>query len=351
MEHSSDTSRLEELLPQVQRNQNMPQHSSGQRPRKRSKGRVAILIIISAIVLMLIGSAAYALWYSSVISNNIALNADEQKALNTVLTPTESNKEPFYVLIVGVDTASYLDGTVVHGSQQGSDIIVLTRIDPATHTVTMVSIPRDTPVYVDGQKTKINSLYLSGGSAATVRAVSQLTGVSIAHYVKIDMAGLVNFIDDIGGVSVDVPKQVTYGNITVKAGMQTLDGRHTLALACSRLTYGDNPDAKRQTVVRSIIANIINSIIKAPTNEIPGMVERFSECVSTDLALPYLVTWAIDFSRADLTLYTCSGPYEGDIDTNNGNLWFCYEDPEGWATLMAQVNAGQDPVAEVATVN
>jgi polyisoprenyl-teichoic acid--peptidoglycan teichoic acid transferase len=316
----------------------------------RKRRRIIITVFVTLLVLL--GAlAGYAFWYSSTISDNIALDDEDQEALSAVLTPTESSTDPFYVLLVGVDTSSYLDGSDVHGSEQGSDVIILVRVDPSTHTLTMVSIPRDTPVYVDGQKVKINSLYLSGGAAATVSAVSELTGVDIAHYVRIDFAGLESYIDDIGGIYVDVPMEVTYGGVTVAAGPQVLDGAHALAFACARFSYGDNQDAKRQTNIRAITSALIDSVIDAPKTEIPGLVERFSSCVSTDMSVSFLISWAFDFAQADdVTLYTCSGPYDGAIDTDNGDLWFCYDDPAGWASLMAQVEAGEDPVTTTLSV-
>ena len=44
-----------------------------------------------------------------------------------------------------------------------------------------------------------------------------------------------------------------------------------------------------------------------------------------------------------MTLYSCTGPSNGDFDEEQNGLWLCYENPEGWATLMAAVDAGEDP--------
>lgn len=44
-----------------------------------------------------------------------------------------------------------------------------------------------------------------------------------------------------------------------------------------------------------------------------------------------------------MIMYSCTGPSDGAINEEAGGLWMCYEDPEGWARLMAAVDAGEDP--------
>ncbi len=59
-----------------------------------------------------------------------------------------------------------------------------------------------------------------------------------------------------------------------------------------------------------------------------------------------ILDWALRLSQGpNVTLYSCTGPYEGDIDPNSvgGNLWLTYEASESWAALMAAVDAGENP--------
>lgn len=170
--------------------------------KKHTKLKRAALIALAVIVVLVGGVAAYGAWYTSSLSSNMALDAQEQNELNTVLAPSDSQVEPFYVLLVGSDNWE------TYGER--SDALVLVRIDPVDHVITMVSVPRDTPYQLNGTTTKINQAFAEGGAAGAVTAVQDLTGVKISDYVEIEFAGLAEFVDSMGGIYVDVPYTIDY---------------------------------------------------------------------------------------------------------------------------------------------
>ncbi len=320
------------------------------RKRHRRVRRILIGVLI-AVVLIVGGVAAYAAWYMSNLSSNISLDADEQQQLNQVLLPVEDNKvQPYYVLLVGSDNWE------TYGER--SDALVLVRVDQANHKVTMVSVPRDTPYMLNGQKVKINQAFAEEGAIGAVEAVEQLTGVKIAYYAEIEFAGLAEFVDSVGGINVNVPYTIDYQVYTqdqdvvhIDAGLQHLDGEHCVALARMRTAYGDDQDAKRQSNVRAMTEALLKTVLKSSPAAIPGLVQDLSKCFSTSMDMNDIISLATDFSTAgETTIYTCTGPYKGDIDEATG-LWLCYEDPQGWADLMATVNKGEDPSSAATTVN
>ena len=67
--------------------------------------------------------------------------------------------------------------------------------------------------------------------------------------------------------------------------------------------------------------------------------------VGTDLRTSDIVSLAMQFagSKGKITFYSATGPSKGDITAESGGLWLCYENPEGWKTLMEVVDAGEDP--------
>ena len=89
---------------------------------------------------------------------------------------------------------------------------------------------------------------------------------------------------------------------------------------------------------------MMNSVIQAPVTEIPGLVQNLSSCIKTSMDMNTMVSLATDFAQAknDVKLYTCTGPYKGDIDKETG-LWLCYEDKAGWKDLMSVVDSGGNP--------
>lgn len=326
------------------------------RVRKKRKRHTALkrvlLGVLIAIVVVAAGTAGYAAWYMNSLSGNIAMDSQEQQQLNEVLTPVEDNKvQPYYVLLVGSDNWE------TYGER--SDALVLVRIDQANHKITMVSVPRDTPYMLDGQKVKINQAFAEKGATGAVEAVEQLTGVKIAHYAEIEFAGLADFVDTVGGIYVNVPYTIDYQVYTqdqdvvhIDAGQQRLDGDQCVALARMRTAYGDDQEAKRQANVRAMTEALLKTVLKSSPAAIPGLVQELSKCFSTSMDMNDMISLATDFASADnVTIYTCTGPYKGDFMEEEGGMWLCYDDPEGWATLMAAVDKGENPENAATTVN
>jgi hypothetical protein len=56
-----------------------------------------------------------------------------------------------------------------------------------------------------------------------------------------------------------------------------------------------------------------------------------------------IVPLGMAFSGGGVTVYSCTGPSDGDIIEKHGGLWLCYPNPEGWAALMAEVDSGLEP--------
>ncbi len=325
------------------------------RVRKKRKKHTALkrvlLGVLIAIVVIAAGTAAYAAWYMNSLSNNIAMDSQEQQELNQVLTPVDDNKvQPYYVLLVGSDNWEN------HGER--SDALVLVRVDQSNHQITMVSVPRDTPYMLNGEKVKINQAFAEEGATGAVTAVEQLTGVKIAYYAEIEFAGLSDFVDTIGGIYVNVPYTIDYQVYTmdqdvvhIDAGQQRLDGEQCVALARMRTAYGDDQDAKRQANVRAMTEALMKTVLKSSPAAIPGLVQDLSKCFSTSMDMNDIISLATDFSSAgNVTFYTCTGPYKGDIDEATG-MWLCFDDPQGWATLMAAVDKGENPENAATTVN
>jgi len=127
-----------------------------------------------------------------------------------------------HVLLMGVDERP----GVIGGR---SDTMLLARF--AAGQVRLLSIPRDTLVHLEGhEEGKINGAYAYGGVDLAREAVSQVTGVPVDYYVKVDLAAFREAVDLLGGVWYDVPKPMYYEDptdglsIALDPGMQLLDG-------------------------------------------------------------------------------------------------------------------------------
>jgi LCP family protein required for cell wall assembly len=151
-----------------------------------------------------------------------------------------------------------------------------------------VSIPRDTLASIPGVgDEKINSAFASGGAALQIRTVEDFLGIDINHVVILDFAGFADFIDSIGGVTVNLPQPVhsvisggsSNGGITLKLkrGENHLDGDQALALARTREnnsnqveSYDDTDRARTQQLILEGIKHQLTSPWRIPINFIKG---------------------------------------------------------------------------------
>jgi LCP family protein required for cell wall assembly len=177
-----------------------------------------------------------------------------------------------------------------------SDVMLLLRFDPQTEKISVLSIPRDTRVEMDGYGTiKINAANVNGGPAASARLVSQLLdGVQIDRYVRVNIGGVQKLLDALGGVTVYVPKDMKYTDesqhlyIDLKQGRQHLNGDQTLQLLRYRHdAMGDIGRIERQQMLmRALMAQSLNPTTVA---RLPQILDVIQSHLDTNLSVEELV--------------------------------------------------------------
>ncbi len=184
------------------------------------------------------------------------------------------------ILIVGCDEIEN------HGR---ADTIVLLSVSPKTKDALILSIPRDTRVEIPGRgMDKINHAYAFGGESLLTKTVSFFLDVPIHFYAVADFNGFVYIIDELGGVEIDVEKEMHYVDkaggveINLHPGKQILNGEK--ALQYIRFRYdklGDLGRIKRQQkLALAVIKKMINfdSMIK-----IPQISEGMKDYIETNI--------------------------------------------------------------------
>lgn len=118
--------------------------------------------------------------------------------------------EPMNILLMGLD--GDVGGDEIQNQETRTDAIVILSINPNTKTTKMMSIPRDTRVYMPltGEYDKINHAYVYGGPELTMQLVEELLHIPIDYYATVNMRGLENLVDAIGGVEVTSPLTFNY---------------------------------------------------------------------------------------------------------------------------------------------
>ena len=319
-------------------------HGRKSKPKKRRRGLKIFLAILIALVVIVVGGVFI---FTAMLDSTLAKG--ENGSASAALIPTDSDK-PFYMLVLGGDSPESAVAGAGEPTGQRSDVMMLVRVDPKGKVITMVSIPRDTMyVWPDGTVDKINNCYKDGGAEAAVRAVSELTGADISHYVALSFDDLDEIVDSIGGVTVNVDMPIDQTmegrRVVLDAGEQQLNGLEALAFARSRKNYAEDQDRNRQNNVRALAQAIIGKAMDRTPIEIPGTVLDLAKFVSTDMRSGDLLSLAMSFGggTGGLTVYNATGPYDGDIFEEYDGVWYCYPNPDGWARLMDMVDAGEDP--------
>ena len=250
---------------------------------------LVLIIILSLIVVTLAGTFLFMRWQKDAQEKE----SGEQNIIEQILAPTKKELEPKVTcLFLGVNGGL-------------TDFIMLGQYNPNTREIALVSIPRDSNVgnaSVDG---KINSLYSSRGKniEKVKDKVTEITGISIDHYVLFDTKILRKIVDEIGGVTVDVPINMDYDDpyqslyIHLKKGVQTLNGSQAEQFCRFRKnnngTGYPGGDVERTKAQQQFIKAFISELLKASniskaSNLINIVVEGTKTDVTFDIAKEYI---------------------------------------------------------------
>lgn len=341
-----------------QRSQSEPQQAAGQnqysrtnpayskRAKKSGRTKKVAIAVVLAVVLVLGGVGGAAALMLSGIDQSLAGNKTEaeMQEIQDALVPLVSFDKPFYMMLIGSDAR---EGSDEEGER--SDTAILARVDAPNGIVTLLSIPRDTKITIDGYGTqKFNAAYAYNGAAGTIKEASQLCGVDISHYAEINFTKLIELVDVVGGVEVDVPEIIDdpdAGPVVIQPGLQTLDGEAALVFARSR-AYADG-DFTRTSNQRLLIEALMNKVLSLPATELPALVQRAAACVTTDLKATDFLSLASQLQgAASLTMYSAMVPSGVDMI---GGVSYVLADTAGLAKMMKVIDTGGDPNTVVIT--
>lgn len=319
-----------------------------QHRRKKKTKRKRILIGVFAVIIALAFTGVGAAWaYLSQLDSAMHEGLDE--GVMNSLAVTDSPSDPFYMLLIGVDKSEAREAEGGWGNYR-TDSMILARVDPQQKTVSMISIPRDTRVNIDGYgENKINAAYFYGGPSLAIKTVSEFAGVEINHYAEVDFEGFQHVVDALGGIEVNVPMEINddMAGGYVPAGEQTLNGEQALILCRSRHTYdaygaGDDMRAANQRMVLSAIMHkVMSSDIATMTNT----VSTLSQYVTTDFSVASIVGLAQSMMGIDVdqNVYTAAVPTESVYENN---IWWEVVKDDEWRTMMERVEQGLSPTEE-----
>ena len=188
--------------------------------------------------------------------------------------------------------------------------------------MSVLSVPRDTRARVDGYgRMKLNAANYYGGPALTAKSISNLLeGVAIDRYVRVNVQGMAQLIDALGGVEVYVPKDMKYTDesqhlyINLKEGQQRLDGEKAMHFMRFRYdTYGDIGRVQRQQI---LMRALVEQALKPTTvMRMPKVMDVIQSNIDTNLTIEEIVAlagFATQSSRSQVQMLMLPGQFSGD---------------------------------------
>ena len=209
-------------------------------------------------------------------------------------TDVISATKPMTILLMGVDTGS--------GSREdtwvgNSDTMILLSVNPKTKKTVMMSLERDILTQIDenGQtvEAKLNAAYANGGAELAISTIESLMNIHIDRYVMINMQGLVQLVDAVGGIEVnntfDFPISIEDNEpeytAKVEPGKQTINGDQALVYA--RMRYQDpEGDYGRQKRQREVIKKVVEKVLSLNSvSHYQAILKAVSSNMQTNIAL------------------------------------------------------------------
>lgn len=173
-------------------------------------------------------------------------------------------------------------------------------MNPKKKQSLLVSLPRDTYAEIIGHSTKdkINHAYAFGGASMAMDTVEELLNVPIMYYMTINMQGIQNLVDAVGGIEVTNAFEFTYDGKTFPRGHQELTGE--TALKYSRMRYDDpNGDYGRQQRQQELLKGVAKKAlsIKGLTRS-QAILNTLGANVKTDLTFDEMKRLMQDYQGA-----------------------------------------------------
>jgi LCP family protein required for cell wall assembly len=244
---------------------------------------LSVLFIFFACLTMITTMIAFAKHFSE---NKTASAAPvEEEYIPAVVTPNFDNQ--IKVLLLGSDIRPN-DGSY------RTDAILMIVLDPDLMKINVVSFPRDLWVQVPGLwEMKINQVMQLGGFDAVAGMFEANFGLRPDYYVMTNFNGFKQFIDNRGGVDVnvasdfsdtcDLPQQDANGDCNVSQGVVHMDGPTALWYVRARTTSNDLDRTRREQEVLFALAKKLISV--QSITQLSSMKNEIEENVQTNMTI------------------------------------------------------------------
>jgi LCP family protein required for cell wall assembly len=246
----------------------------------------------------------------------------------------QDDSQPVNILLMGVDIG---DGAGSSDKHKRTDTIMLINYKYNENKVNIISVPRDTLIQVKGKNEKINAAHVLGGVPWVIESVEQLLDVKVNYYGKVNYEGFRSLIDAIGGVEVDIKRNMNYDDeaqnlhIHFEKGEDVyLDGDKAEEFFRWRknndgtgLALGDLDRIDNQHILLQSVFDKVTSASIIP--KIPKILEVLPKYIETNMDGRDILKYGLslkNISPENVDIRTI----KGDLQTVNGISYFIYDE-------------------------
>lgn len=301
--------------------------------RKQRRKRVIMVVVLLLLVVCLafgLGSCVF----TSSLSGSMAINDDE---VATALTPQEEG-QPSYILLAGVNEQK--------ADKPKSSFVALLRVNPEGGRMTLVAIPTNMQIRLNGKDAMLRDVITSGSDADLITTVASQTECEINHYVRISDEGLKSLVDSLGGIEVDVAQRVDdprYSSIVIDPGVQTLNGEQAL-MYVSAANYSDGKTMRAQNQATFFQA-LANSITARSGFDFMMSADAVARNIKTDMSYSDLESLAQAFGKSDSFSAVVMPGTQAVVNDRT----FFYASSASWPAIRELFQNGEEPVITIDT--
>ena len=271
-----------------ERNKEREEENNMRKKKKMNKGLKIFLIILLVLVIFILGLGVAGYTF---VNGKIG-KMQKENIDTTAVGISEETKQELKgyrnIALLGIDSRA--DD---YGLGNRSDCMMIASINQETNGIKLISVYRDTYVYVmeNGTKRldKITHAYSYGGAQNTLKSLNEAMDLNITEFVTVNFDAVIAAVDSLGGVYIDIDEsEIRYVNDYIDAtsessgvksshithaGRQKLDG--VQAVSYTRVRYTAGGDYKRTERMRTVVEAMLS---KAKTLNV-GQLNSFADTI------------------------------------------------------------------------
>ncbi|PYI52589.1 LCP family protein [Paenibacillus flagellatus] len=274
----------------------------------RNKWLLSAAAVLGA---LLIGTASYAgFLYQKADSTLERISVAGPSSSDETGGKTETvQAKPITFLLAGVD---HRDGS---GGSMNTDVLMLVAWNPQAREATLLSLPRDLelkPKSLSSQKANYYYAYFYNKDKETAIAETKtffgdLLQLPIDYMAVIDFDGFRQWVDQLGGLEIDVDMDMRYTDeedgtrIDLKKGLQKLNGKQTLDFVRYRKSNdgtAESSDLERNARQQQVLGKLLDKMTSlGGIAQWSGLLDTIGRSVRTDVPADRLREWALQAGK------------------------------------------------------